>query len=49
MSDEIRNDEVTAAEGSEYEQPAIEQVVTREALEREVAYAGIGGPSQTVN
>ena len=49
MSDEARNDEVTAGQNAEYEKPAIEQVVTREGLEREVAYAGVVGPSQAVN
>jgi hypothetical protein len=38
----------TAAEAG-YEKPAIEQVITPETLEREVAYAGIGGPSQQIN
>ena len=28
-----------------YEAPAIEEVVSREGLEREVAYAGVVGPS----
>jgi hypothetical protein len=48
MSDERKIVEDTGKE-SDYETPAIEEVVTREGLEREVAYAGVIGPSQTVN
>ncbi|HZK77291.1 MAG TPA: hypothetical protein VFC35_00170 [Gemmatimonadaceae bacterium] len=33
----------------EYHAPAIEEVVSREGLEREVAYAGVQGPSQLSN
>jgi hypothetical protein len=31
---------VPATEASQYESPAIEQVITRDGFEREVAYAG---------
>jgi hypothetical protein len=39
----------TSANGTDYEPPAVEEVVTRDALEREVAYAGVPGPSQITN
>ena len=32
-----------------YSAPKIEEVISREGLEREVAYAGIIGPSQAIN
>ena len=49
MSAENRNDKSADQTGNEYETPAIEQVVTREGLEREVAYAGVIGGSQALN
>ena len=50
MAEDAKNvDESTADKGPDYESPAIEHVVTREGLEREVAYAGIPGPSNQVN
>jgi len=35
--------------GNDYQAPAIEEVVTREKIEREVAYAGVVGGSQQLN
>lgn len=34
---------------TDYQAPAIEEVVNREGLEREVAYAGVQGPSTLIN
>ena len=42
-------DESAVEKGPDYESPAIEHVVTREGLEREVAYAGVPGPSNQAN
>ena len=42
-------DELTADKAADYETPAIEQIVTREGMEREVAYAGVIGPTPDVN
>jgi hypothetical protein len=45
-----QNSNVPADEtGSDYQAPEIEEVVTPEGLEREVAYAGIQGSSQVAN
>lgn len=50
MSDERNaNDETVPGSQGEYQSPAIEEVVTRETLEREVAYAGVVGPSLGIN
>lgn len=50
MSDEKPNSSEPVTEtGSDYKAPAIEEVVSREGLEREVAYAGVIGPSQVNN
>ncbi len=38
--------EATADDAPGYQSPAIEEVVTRENLEREVAYAGVQIPSE---
>jgi hypothetical protein len=38
-----------AENGSDYQAPAIEEVVSREGMEREVAYAGVQGPSVVFN
>jgi hypothetical protein len=43
MSEEINAEPVSEC-ASEYQTPAIEEVVTREGLEREVAYAGVVSP-----
>jgi hypothetical protein len=48
MTEETRNHDELSSE-SDYEAPAIEEVVTRENIEREVAYAGLIGPSNNVN
>lgn len=46
MSDESQRAEALVPEvKSDYEAPAIEEVVSREGLEREVAYAGVAAPS----
>lgn len=50
MSEEKKNaEEIAAEKGTDYQSPAIEEVVTREGLEREVAYAGRVGPSDQAN
>lgn len=50
MSEENSNaTESTSETTAEYQTPAIEQVVTREGFEREVAYAGVIGPSDLSN
>lgn len=50
MSEEKLNQPDASSEnGSDYQAPAIEEVVTREGLEREVAYAGLVGISQQQN
>lgn len=48
MADE-KPDNNPPAGDSEYQAPQIEEVVSRDGLEREVAYAGLIGPSQNVN
>jgi hypothetical protein len=46
----LKQEESAVAANTKYEAPAIEEVVTRDGLEREVAYAGIApGPSQISN
>ena len=46
MSEEKPSSEESHSENKlAYEAPAIEEVVSREGLEREVAYAGVVGPS----
>jgi hypothetical protein len=35
--------------GNDYQAPAVEEVIKREDVEREVAYAGVIGPSQQQN
>ena len=50
MSDEKRSSDQPVDEaGADYKAPAIEEVVTRETLEREVAYAGVIGGSNNPN
>ena len=50
MAEEKKNPDETAADNvPDYDSPAIEQIITREGMEREVAYAGIPGPSQQSN
>ena len=50
MSEEKLNSNESAANNADdYQAPAIEEVVSREALEREVAYAGLVGQSQVLN
>lgn len=50
MSEEkINSLEATNDNAVDYQAPAIEEVVTREGVEREVAYAGVIGPSQASN
>jgi hypothetical protein len=50
MSEEKPNSKEPATEtGNEYQAPAVEEVVTRDGLEREVAYAGLVGQSPVVN
>ena len=50
MSEEKSNANVPATEkGNDYQAPVIEEVVTRDALDREVAYAGVVGPSNQLN
>jgi hypothetical protein len=50
MSEEKLNaDDRDTENGVAYQPPAIEEVVSREGLEREVAYAGLIGQSQLVN
>ena len=46
MPDDTQNEKVENLDGDQkYEAPSIEEVVTREGFEREVAYAGISLPS----
>ena len=48
MSDEkLSTTEPVAERGGLYKAPAIEEIVSRKKLEREVAYAGLIGPSPT--
>lgn len=50
MAEEKREAVNTSAEKeTDYQAPAIEDVVSREKLEREVAYAGVPGPSTIIN
>lgn len=35
--------------GNDYQAPQVEEVVTRDNIAREVAYAGLQGPSQITN
>jgi len=49
MEDDMQNANENSGSGNQYEAPAIEEVVSREGLEREVAYAGLIGPSQATN
>ena len=50
MADEKQGaGESDSESGKEYQAPAIEEVVSREGLEREVAYAGVIGPSTIAN
>ncbi len=48
MADEKQDDSVLPND-NDYQAPKIEEVVSREGLEREVAYAGVVGPSQDSN
>lgn len=47
--DNFESDEIASVNASDYQAPAIEEVVTREGIEREVAYAGVVGPSNAPN
>ena len=49
MSEEKSTSKPAPEAAPEYQTPAIEEVVTREGLEREVAYAGVIGPSDLAN
>jgi hypothetical protein len=50
MADEKSNPNEPANESTgDYQAPAVEEVVSREGLERQVAYAGEIGPSQQQN
>lgn len=49
MSEEKLNQNEPSKTGSDYQAPAVEEVVSREGLEREVAYAGVVGISQPSN
>lgn len=50
MSEEKLSQSKTSTEKkSDYQAPVIEEVVTRDNIEREVAYAGITGGSQQLN
>lgn len=50
MSDEKMNSNEHANEtGNDYHAPKVEEVINREDLEREVAYAGVVGQSLQVN
>ena len=50
MSETKQNQPTSSTEnGNDYETPAIEEVVTRDGIEREVAYAGVPGPSKITN
>lgn len=44
MPDE-KQDDIVRVNDNDYQAPKIEEVVSREGLEREVAYAGIAAPS----
>lgn len=47
---EQNSNESAKETGNDYQAPQIEEVVTRDRIEREVAYAGIGpAPSQIAN
>lgn len=50
MSAEKPNqNEPSTEKGSDYQAPEVEEVISRENIEREVAYAGVIGPSQASN
>lgn len=47
MADEKLNEAVPASpQADDYEAPAVEEVVTRDGLERDAAYAGAPAPSR---
>lgn len=47
--EELQSSKRVSDEINGYQSPAIEEVVSRESLEREVAYAGIIGGSNSPN
>lgn len=50
MSEEKSNpSEPAKPTANDYQAPEVEEVVSREGIEREVAYAGLIGPSQQIN
>ena len=49
MEDQKLNQNESAKNARDYESPAIEEVVSREGIEREVAYAGVINQSQLQN
>ncbi len=49
MPEEKNSNDASNNNADDYETPVIEEVVTREGIEREVAYAGIVAPSQGPN
>jgi hypothetical protein len=49
MADEKLNQEQQEPNDANYESPRIEEVISPEGLEREVAYAGVVGPSVSIN
>ena len=46
MAEEMLDEIVPVSPDTDYQAPVIEEVVTRENLERETAYAGLPGGSQ---
>jgi hypothetical protein len=50
MSEEKSNSNGPASQtGNDYEAPRVEEVISRDDVEREVAYAGVIAPSQQFN
>jgi hypothetical protein len=49
MEDKKISKDEPSRSGESYESPKIEEVITPERLEREVAYAGLSGPSTLIN
>lgn len=49
MSAEANQSDPVREKGTDYQAPEIEEVIRREDVEREVAYAGVIGGSQQLN
>ena len=48
-AEKVNQNEPSTEKGSDYQAPLVEEVIKREDVEREVAYAGVIGPSQPSN